>query len=717
MLLRTGPYTIDTEENVVWQGEDMVRLPPRAIGVLVCLVEQRGNLTLKEELRARVWPGTAVEENGVAQVISLLRRELKAGFGDVEVIETVPRRGYRFTMEVVEEPACAPSPAEKAGVLPPEASMVQSAPPVIHPQPAEAGTNGQPRHRTRLAWAFGVIAVAGTIFVGTRNLNRSTPPPQVYPLTDVTYDEVQASISPDGKRVAYSRKLPGETVYDLYVKEVGGSAPLRVAHAEADSSNAAWSPDGQLIAYSRWFPDHGEVRTVSPLGRGDQMLVRLDTSKASTLGWSPDGKALAYSDKSPTDGGIFLFSMESAQSRRLTAPPPSARDRYPRFSADGKMLAFARIEPNNHNDVSGPESLYVMPTSGGSERRVAANIGPYFQGLTFTRAGDELVFASSMRGTKYLYRVPVSGGRPPTQAIPVPDAQEPSLARTMDRLVFGVYYSSAILWRTTMGKYDRKEVQLPGFRRMEPRISPDGERLAFVADAAGFDEVWVANVDGSGARRLTSGGVKTPDSLAWSPDGRHLAYQRSGGTRAEVWVVPTAGGVPRQLAQTDGENASPSWSGDGKWLYFSSDRTGRREIWRQPWPTGRAEQVTRTGGYTVQHSPDGKYLYFTKPESPGLFRMPVGGGDAEQIREVPEPDKFAWRVTRGGYYWYHSKPGTERTILVYDFATRKTRPAIPPNSDYAEAWEAFDVAPDDSWIIWPAEEPPVRRIMVGDGFR
>ena len=98
--------------------------------------------------------------------------------------------------------------------------------------------------------------------------------------------------------------------------------------------------------------------------------------------------------------------------------------------------------------------------------------------------------------------------------------------------------------------------------------------------------------------------------------------------------------------------------------------------------------------------------------------MATGGGAEEVVREVPElRHKFEWRVTRGGYYWLHRTPKEEGTILSYDFATRKTRPVLPGKNHYAGAWETFDVAPDVSWIIWPGVDPPVRRIMVADGFR
>ena len=158
---------------------------------------------------------------------------------------------------------------------------------------------------------------------------------------------------------------------------------------------------------------------VSPLGNSDQMLVRLGTSQVSTLQWSRDGKEVVYSDSVRPGGGIFAFSLETVKSRRLTSPTDATSDLHPAISPDGKMLAFGR-----KNEAERREDIWLMPVSGGPARRLAEAY-PYLQGITFTRAGDEVLFASSMKGSKYIYRVPVSGGESPVKAVQVPDAQEP----------------------------------------------------------------------------------------------------------------------------------------------------------------------------------------------------------------------------------------------------------------------------------------------------
>lgn len=78
-----------------------VVLTPKAFDTLCVLVERHGRLVPAQELIEMLWPDTFVEPNNLAQQVSALRRALGDGAGGIRYVETVPRRGYRFTAAVV----------------------------------------------------------------------------------------------------------------------------------------------------------------------------------------------------------------------------------------------------------------------------------------------------------------------------------------------------------------------------------------------------------------------------------------------------------------------------------------------------------------------------------------------------------------------------------------------------------------------------------------
>jgi pimeloyl-ACP methyl ester carboxylesterase/DNA-binding winged helix-turn-helix (wHTH) protein len=100
-----GLFRIDVAERLVFGENGVVPLTPKAFDTLLCLVENHGRVLGREELMAQVWPDSFVEENNLAQNISTLRKAL--GLHGAKLIETVPKRGYRFVAdvrEIVEDP-------------------------------------------------------------------------------------------------------------------------------------------------------------------------------------------------------------------------------------------------------------------------------------------------------------------------------------------------------------------------------------------------------------------------------------------------------------------------------------------------------------------------------------------------------------------------------------------------------------------------------------
>lgn len=110
-----GPYRLDPRKKVLWRAGELVRLPPKAVEMLLALVEQHGDVVSKEELMRRVWPDTFVEEANLSVNVSALRKALGEQPDGRPWIETVPRRGYRF----LARPRSAPRvPPPALAVLP-----------------------------------------------------------------------------------------------------------------------------------------------------------------------------------------------------------------------------------------------------------------------------------------------------------------------------------------------------------------------------------------------------------------------------------------------------------------------------------------------------------------------------------------------------------------------------------------------------------------------
>lgn len=90
-----GEFRLDAKERVLWRGSEMLVLPQKVFETLQALVKKSGHIVERDELMNEVWTDTFVEEGNLSVNISFLRKTLGK-----DVIETIPRRGYRFSAKV-----------------------------------------------------------------------------------------------------------------------------------------------------------------------------------------------------------------------------------------------------------------------------------------------------------------------------------------------------------------------------------------------------------------------------------------------------------------------------------------------------------------------------------------------------------------------------------------------------------------------------------------
>ncbi len=108
-----GDYLVRSDDLLLRYRGARAPLPPRAVLTLLALLERAGDVVSKEALLDAVWGDAAVEEANLSQNVYLLRRFFQSTSGTA-LIETLPKRGYRFTAPVVRRPGDAGGSANRA---------------------------------------------------------------------------------------------------------------------------------------------------------------------------------------------------------------------------------------------------------------------------------------------------------------------------------------------------------------------------------------------------------------------------------------------------------------------------------------------------------------------------------------------------------------------------------------------------------------------------
>ena len=166
----------------------------------------------------------------------------------------------------------------------------------------------------------------------------------------------------------------------------------------------------------------------------------------------------------------------------------------------------------------------------------------------------------------------------------------------------------------------------------EFRLSPDGRRVAYTAEAAGARQIFLMPLRGGYPEQLTASEKPVSDPQ-WSPDGRRIAFVRE----EAIWMVDVEGSHQALVTQHPAGNRSPRWCADGHQIGFISRRRGWDQVWivdapvpRRGRPSARPRSaeptpVTPTGVDVDEFSwaPDGRRIAVSSQRLPDLLTYQI----------------------------------------------------------------------------------------------
>jgi DNA-binding winged helix-turn-helix (wHTH) protein/Tfp pilus assembly protein PilF len=156
-IYRFGPFQLDDQQLLLTREGEPVALGPKVVQTLLALIEHPGEVIAKGALVDRIWPEGFVEEANLAQNVHVLRKTFRS-HGVADPIETIPRRGYRFTGHVCK--AADDSRGQAPGV-----------------RLSSVGTSKQARfHRLAAAVAGLTFLAASLVFAGSGFGHRAAKP-------------------------------------------------------------------------------------------------------------------------------------------------------------------------------------------------------------------------------------------------------------------------------------------------------------------------------------------------------------------------------------------------------------------------------------------------------------------------------------------------------------------------------------------------------------
>lgn len=585
-----------------------VSLSSKAFDILLVLVENRGSVMSKGDLLDAVWRDQFVEENNLTVHIAALRKALGEKKGDNRYIVTVPGEGYKFVAEPVgpETHAIVIENRTISKVVIEESSDDDS---LLRQLP------GVRANRSRWRWAVAaavLVAVAGLFVyafidkgaVGAGGRFRS----RVFATSGGVPHRV--AISNDGKKVAYVQRQKGQD--SMWIGELAsGNSIQLVAASDRLYSYVGFSPDDQNVYFTARDQNHETwtLMRISAFGGAVQdVLVGIHSSPS----FSPDGRQIAFirKDGQSESSAILTADSISGKSERVLVGPESnlgLAGTGVAWSPDGRIVAAIKVS-NGECEIIGvdaergsyttidrgtcrensnlawmPDGSGLLATTSEGDASIdgAVKFVPFPSGQSVAVTSDSQNYANfSLSVSKDARAALLQTRRDP--AIWLSESGDPADARKIvdgsrarlegigglsiasdGRLLFVARSGKSIsIWDMDADGNGQRQLTAAEGTSFDSQVksTSDGRYLVFQSNRTGNTEIWRSNRDGSGAIRLSNGGINDQPDV--SPDGQTVIFRSTTDRLSTIWAVTIDGKNPRQL--TKEQSSWPVFAFDGK---------------------------------------------------------------------------------------------------------------------------------------------------------
>jgi Tol biopolymer transport system component/DNA-binding winged helix-turn-helix (wHTH) protein len=680
-------FTIDPQNRQLQREGNPVALSTKAFELLLILVENNRQVLEKNYLLNQLWPQTFVEEINLNVHISYLRKALGESAAHHQYIETIPKRGYRFSADIEErfedqetflqEASALQPPLPRlhealAPVIPVKANVVQAVEVTEALSPIDIpGGDGLQltpawwSNKSRL-WLFAglliiVMLAALALYLKRHELFSSRP----VPFQKISKQKLTAhgknmlpTLSPDGEYVAYVLDDAGKQ--SLWMMQVETKSCMQViAPAEVAYDSVTFSRDGKFLYYDITDKQYQSALYQIPIlgGTPRKILAEVD----SHIAISPDGKQIAYvtSDLANGKTALMVASADGNDKRVLmTRQKPELVSNWGgvAWSPDGKVIACAvrrltaptcymqvmtvRLD-NNQESTLGPDGWADIGQIAWLDDKRGILVSAFRQ--------EEPFFGAQ------LWQISYPKGEVTKLTDDLISYEGVSLAGHSRRLVTSTLERVSRIWMLNQGNSEtaKQIISVMGDNRSElfgMSWTPDGQ-LVYGSHGGRNADIWTMNADGSNQRQLTFSESQETSPVV-SPDGRYIVYVSKGAGPPHIWRMDGNGENPQQLTDGKGEQ-DPALSPDGRWVVYNAFNGGVMSLSRVSIDGGDAEQLTREWSIRPQVSPDGKWISFIKMDTEHkrmvVALMPFAGGEiSKAFTEMPVPEHLLLRWSPDG---------------------------------------------------------------------
>ncbi len=313
MLYRFGTFALDVAERRLWRGDEAIQMTPKQFDLLHYFVANAGRVAKKNEILDAVWADSFVEETTLARGVSWLRKLLETDGSSKQIIETVPKVGYRFTPEVTAE--------DDRDLLIVEEQTVH----YIRGEETITRIEQPRRGLTALAFVLGAVAIAGLAVSGYSLFRGSGDAPKAAEKRPILAPPVNKNTIVVGAVVNLQNRYPNDGSYLDAWGAVWSNPDFRQVRTQTMFVSTHYDPNRDNGSGSWEIVSAGGKAAGEPLVVGDRVHLKNmypDGGYLDACGWTEhlpvfekftDQTGAVFTTKSPNrDNGTGIWVIRSA---------------------------------------------------------------------------------------------------------------------------------------------------------------------------------------------------------------------------------------------------------------------------------------------------------------------------------------------------------------------------------------------------------------------
>lgn len=324
----------------------------------------------------------------------------------------------------------------------------------------------------------------------------------------------------------------------------------------------------------------------------------------------------------------------------------------------GRLVLFGYLFDVTQPDVSGAQvigKLYFGSADEEGARKVArefaADIISRFGGTSL--AGAKVYFVSDRTGSKEIWSMDYDGSNQTQITRYNSISVFPTVSPDGRLLAFTSYAKGApgIFVHSLETNRALRFYNQPASMTATPEFTPDGQHILFSSTAAGvgYPQIFMANLDGTGLRRLTFARSIDVEPRVNPRTGAEVVFVSGRSGPPQIYKMSIEGADVVRLTSGEGEAVNPFWHPDGQHIVFSWTRgyePGNYNIFIMDIATRQTVQLTHGVGRNENPSwaPDGRHIAFTsnRSGSPQIWTMLADGRELRQLTTRGRNEKPVW---------------------------------------------------------------------------